>query len=251
MKVLIVEDEKLASERLKELLKEIDPSIEVSAEITSVDETVNWLRENKTDLIFLDIQLSDGLSFNIFEKMKIDIPVIFTTAYDQYAIKAFKVNSVDYLLKPIKKRELVESLNKFKNLKSSFIHDFEELLRNYTGKAPEYKKRFLIQYGTKIKKVETEEIAAFYSMEKNVFMVTFQKSNYPVNFTLDKLEEVLDPEKFFRINRKMIINFDSITNMVPYSRSRIKVDLAVQLPKEIEALVSVERAKSFKDWLDK
>lgn len=251
MKTAIIEDEKLAQERLEELIIEIDPSIEVVVKLASVQESVKWLKKNKPDLIFLDIQLEDGLSFEIFEKVTIDVPVIFTTAYDQYAIRAFKLNSIDYLLKPIRKEELRESLAKYKNLKTSLIRNFEDVFNSIINKEISYKKRFLVQYGQKIKKVETEEIAYFYSMDKNVFMTTFSGSNFPVNLTLDKLLEVLNPDHFFRINRKMIINFDAIKNMVPFSRSRIKIDLNPPAPKEIEALVSVERASSFKEWLDK
>ncbi|MDZ7764487.1 MAG: LytTR family DNA-binding domain-containing protein [Melioribacteraceae bacterium] len=232
MKTVIIEDEKLAQERLEELIVEIDPSIKVAAKLASVEESVKWLKKNKPDLIFLDIQLEDGLSFGIFEKINIDVPVIFTTAYDQYAIKAFKLNSIDYLLKPIRKTELNEALDKYKNLKSSYLRDFEYVFKSIMNKEVSYKKRFLVQYGQKIKKVETEDIAYFYAMEKSVFMTTFEKSNYPVNYSLDKLIEVLDPEKFFRINRKMIINFDSIKNMIPFSRSRIKIELNPPAPKE-------------------
>jgi DNA-binding LytR/AlgR family response regulator len=251
MKTVIIEDEKLAQERLESLINEVDPSVEVCEKLTSIEASVKWLSSNKPDLIFLDIQLEDGLSFGIFERMQIDVPVIFTTAYDQYAIKAFKLNSIDYLLKPIRKEELRESLNKFKDLKSAYLRDFEDVFNSIVKKEVTYKKRFLVQFGQKIKKVETEEIAYFYAMEKNVFMTTISNANYPVNYSLDKLVEVLDPDKFFRINRKMIIGFDSIKNMIPYSRSRIKIELSPEAPKEIEALVSVERASSFKEWVDK
>lgn len=251
MKTVIIEDEKLAQERLEELINQIDPSIEVAEKLTSVKDSVKWLKQNKPDLIFLDIQLEDGLSFEIFDKVTIEVPVIFTTAYDQYAIKAFKINSIDYLLKPIRKTELEDALNKYKKMKSSYLRDFEDVFKSIVNKEVSFKKRFLVQYGQKIKKVETGEVAFFYAMEKNVFMTTFAGSNYPVNFSLDKLTEVLNPEKFFRINRKMIINFDSIKNMIPYSRSRIKIDLNPPEPKEVEALVSVERTYSFKEWLDK
>lgn len=251
MKTVIIEDEKLAQERLEELINQVDSSIEVTAKLASVEESIKWLKKNEPDLIFLDIQLEDGLSFEIFDKVTIDVPVIFTTAYDQYATKAFKLNSIDYLLKPIRKAELKEALNKYKNIKNSYLRDFEDVFKSIMNKEIIYKKRFLVQYGQKIKKVETEEIAYFYAMEKNVFMTTYEKSNYPVNYSLDKLTEILDPEKFFRINRKMIISFDAIKNMIPFSRSRIKIELNPPAPKEVEALVSVERASSFKEWLDK
>lgn len=251
MKSIIIEDEKLAADRLEELINEIDPSIEVTAKLTSIENSVKWLKKYKPDLIFLDIQLEDGLSFKIFEKINVDVPIIFTTAYDQYAIKAFKLNSIDYLLKPIRKDELRESLSKYKEIKSSYLRDFEEIFSSIINKKVDYKKRFLIQYGSKIKKIEVDEIAYFYAMEKNVFVTTFTESNYPVNFSLDKLTEALAPDKFFRINRKMIINFDAIKNMIPFSRSRIKIELNPPEPKEVEALVSVERASDFKEWLDK
>ena len=251
MKALIIEDEKLAAERLEELIHEIDPSIVISAKLKSIEQSIKWLKQNKPDLIFLDIQLEDGLSFLIFDKVEIDAPIIFTTAYDQYAIKAFKLNSIDYLLKPIKKDELRESLNKYKNIKTSYLMDFEEIIQSIQSKEVSYKKRFLIQYGQKIKKVEAEEIAYFYAMEKNVFLTTLSGNTYPIDYTLDKLLEILDSEKFFRINRKMIIGFDSIKNMIPFSRSRIKIELNPAAPKDIEALVSVERSSFFKEWMDK
>ncbi len=251
MKTIIIEDEKLAAERLEELIHDIDSSIEISAKLTSVEQSIKYLKQNKPDLIFLDIQLEDGLSFSIFDKVEIDVPIIFTTAYDQYAIKAFKLNSIDYLLKPIKKDELRESLNKYKNIKTSYLMDFEEIIKGIQGKEISYKKRFLIQYGQKLKKVEIEEIAYFYAMEKNVFLTTLTGSSYPVDYTLDKLQEIIDPEIFFRINRKMIVGFNAIKNMIPYSRSRIKMELNPPAPKDVEALVSVERSSSFKEWMDK
>lgn len=251
MKALIIEDEKLAQERLEKLILEIDPKINICAKISSVADSIKWLSNNRPDIIFLDIQLEDGLCFGIFERVDVDVPIIFTTAYDQYAIKAFKLNSIDYLLKPIRKDELSESLKKFKNVKSSYLMDFEHIFNSLVSKEVSYKKRFLVQYGQKIKKVEIEEIAYFYAMEKNVFMTTFSNSNFPINYSLDKLVELLDPENFFRINRKIVISFNSIKNMVPYSRSRIKIDLDPLAPKDIDSLVSVERASSFKSWLDK
>ena len=251
MKTIIIEDEKLAAERLKEIINEIDPSIEIADTLSSVEQSINYLKQNKPDLIFLDIQLEDGLSFSIFDKVEIDVPIIFTTAYDNYAIKAFKLNSIDYLLKPIKKNELKDALEKYKSIKSSYLMDFEEIIRSIQSKDINYKKRFLIQYGQKIKKVETSETAYIYALEKNVFLTTSSGNTYPIDFTLDKLQEVIDPEKFFRINRKMIVGFESIKSMIPYSRSRIKIELNPTEPKDVEALVSVERSSAFKEWMDK
>lgn len=251
MKTIIIEDEKLAAERLEELIHEIDPSVEISAKLTSVEQSIEYLKQNKPDLIFLDIQLEDGLSFSIFEKVDIEVPIIFTTAYDQYAIKAFKLNSIDYLLKPIKKDELRESLNKYKNIKSSYLMDFEEIVKSIQNKEISYKQRFLIQYGQKIKKVEINEVAYFYAMEKSVFLTTSSGNTLPIDYTLDRLQEAIDPKKFFRINRKMIVSFGAIKNMIPFSRSRIKIELTPPEPKDVEALVSVERASDFKEWMDK
>jgi DNA-binding LytR/AlgR family response regulator len=251
MKAVIVEDEKLAAERLEGLIKEIDPSWEIIARLASVEQSIKWLKNNTADLIFLDIQLEDGLSFSIFDKIKIDTPIIFTTAYDQYAIRAFKLNSIDYLLKPIKKSELIESLQKFNNFKTPYLMDYKEIFESILKKEISYKKRFLIQYGQKIKRVDANEIAYFYAMEKNVFLMTFQKNTYPIDYTLDKLIQIIDPDKYFRINRKLIVNINSIKTMIPYSRSRIKLVLEPAEAKEIEALVSVERSSDFKKWMDK
>jgi DNA-binding LytR/AlgR family response regulator len=251
MKAVIIEDEKLAAERLEDLIKGIKPSWEIVAKLASVEQSVEWLRNNKADLIFLDIQLEDGISFAIFDKVKVETPIIFTTAYDQYAIKAFKLNSIDYLLKPIKKSDLAESLQKYSNFTTPGLKDFKDILASIQKKGISYKKRFLIQYGQKIKKVDADEIAYFYAMEKNVFLTTFRKNTYPIDYTLDKLVQIIDPEKYFRINRKLIVNINSIKNMIPYSRSRIKLVLEPAEAKEIEALVSIDRSTDFKKWLDK
>ncbi len=251
MNAIIIEDEKLSAERLEELLKEIDPSISILARLPSVEASVQWLTQNTPDLIFLDIQLSDGLSFSIFDSVEVRCPIIFTTAYDQYAIKAFKVNSIDYLLKPVNKNDLKESLKKLRTISAGYRTDIDELLQSMREKNPEYKKRFLIQFGESIRTVQTAEIAFFYAMEKNVFAATKEKKHYPIDLTLDKLETLLDPGRFFRINRKMIVSFDAIKHMVPYSRSRIKINLQPDAPNDIEPLVSVERSAAFKQWMDK
>jgi DNA-binding LytR/AlgR family response regulator len=225
MKALIIEDEALAAERLELMLAEVDPGIKVLAKLGSVTESVKWLMQNQADVIFLDIQLSDGISFSIFEQVAVSTSIIFTTAYDLYAIKAFQVNSISYLLKPIRKTELAESLLKLRNLKSAFSIDFDALLAQLQGRQPDFKKRFLIQIGEKIKKVEVADIAYFYVLDKGCYIRTFQGNNYPVEYTLDKLEAVLDPSVFFRINRKYLVNMAAISNMVAYSRGRVKLDL--------------------------
>ena len=170
MRVLIIEDEELAAERLEKILSEIASDITVVSKLGSIRESVKWLMLNSVDLIFLDIQLSDGISFSIFEQVSINTPIIFTTAYDQYAIKAFQLNSVSYLLKPIQKNELSESLQKYRSIKSAFSIDFGNLISTIQGKQPAFRKRFLIQIGDKFRKVETDQIAYFYACEKNVFL---------------------------------------------------------------------------------
>jgi DNA-binding LytR/AlgR family response regulator len=250
MKVLIIEDENFAAEKLEMMLKEIDPTIEIIAKLGSIKESVKWLLQNSADLLFLDIQLSDGISFSIFDQVAVNTPVIFTTAYDQYAIKAFQLNSISYLLKPIRKSDLADSFQKFRNLKSAFSIDFDALLSQIQGKQPDFKKRFLIQIGEKIRKVEVSEIAYFYVLDKGCYMRTFPGNNYPVDYTLDRLETMIDPSAFFRINRKYFVNMDAISNMVAYSRGRIKLDLKPRADDEFDTIVSIDRSADFKKWLN-
>ncbi|MCF8361155.1 MAG: LytTR family DNA-binding domain-containing protein [Prolixibacteraceae bacterium] len=250
MNVVIIEDEKFAAEKLESALLEIDPSIVVSAKLGSIKESVKWLFQNTADLIFLDIQLSDGISFSIFEQINIATPIIFTTAYDQYAIQAFNLNSISYLLKPIRKRDLEESLKKYQKFKAAFSIDFESLLTEIRGKQPEYKKRFLIQIGEKIKKVEVEEIAYFYVLDKSTFLRTRKGKDLPVDYTLDKLETSLNPNHFYRINRKYLVHIDAISNMTAYSRGRIKLELEPKADDEFETIVSIDRSSNFKKWLN-
>lgn len=250
MNVLIIEDESFAADKLERMLKEVDPAINIMAKLGSVKESAKWLFQNTADLIFLDIQLSDGISFSIFEQVTINTPVIFTTAFDQYAIKAFQLNSISYLLKPIRKTDLADSLKKYQTLKSAFSIDFDMLLANIQGRNPGYKKRFLIQTGEKIRKIEVSEIAYFFILEKGVYLRTFQGNSYSVEFTLDKLEAMLNPSSFFRINRKYLVNMDSIANMVAYSRGRIKLDLKPRADDELDTVVSIDRSSDFRKWLN-
>jgi len=251
MNVLIIEDESFAADKLEMMLKEVEPAINVMAKLGSIKDSVKWLFENSADLIFLDIQLSDGISFSIFEQVAINTPVIFTTAYDQYAIKAFKLNSISYLLKPVRKSDLVESIRKYQTLKSAFSIDFDMLLANIQGREPDYKKRFLIQIGEKIRKVEVHEISYFYALEKGVYLRTLQGKSYPAEYSLDKLETILNPSAFFRINRKYIVNVDAIRSMVAYSRGRVKLELNPAADNELDTIVSIDRASEFKKWLNR
>ena len=250
MNILIIEDESFAADKLEAMLREIDPTIQVLEKLGSIKESVKWLAQHSADLIFLDIQLSDGVSFTIFEKVDVKTPIIFTTAYDEYALKAFKVNSISYLLKPISKAELSESITKYNNLRSAFNIDIDALLQFIHGKEAKYKENFVIQIGEKIKRIETSEIAYFYALEKSVFLKTFQNKSYPMDFSLDNLETRLDPKLFFRINRKMIIHIRAIANMTAYSRSRIKVDLNPKPENDSDALVSISRSADFRKWLE-
>lgn len=251
MKILIIEDEKFAADKLEKMLQDIHPSVEILAKIGSVKESVKWLLKNSADLIFLDIQLSDGISFSIFEQVPVNTQIIFTTAYDQYAIKAFQLNSIAYLLKPIRKSDLEESLEKYEKLKSSFGIDFDALLSQMQGKQPDYKKRFLIQIGEKIRKTEVSEIAYFFVANKSTFLKSFSGKTYPLEYSLDKLESLINPEKFFRINRKYIVNIDAIESMLAYSRGRVKLNLKPPADDEFDTIVSIERSADFKKWLNK
>lgn len=249
--MLIIEDEKWAADKLESMLLDADLKINVMAKLGSVKESVRWLLQNKADLIFLDIQLSDGLSFSIFDQIDVFTPVIFTTAYDQYAIKAFELNSIAYLLKPIRQQDLVESMKKFQNLQSAFTINFDLLLAHIQGTKPDFKKRFLIQLGEKIRKIEVNDIAYFFVWNKGVYLRTFQGNSYLLEYTLEKLEKMLDPDIFFRINRKYLINIEAIANMISYSRGRVKLELSPAIEEEGEAIVSIERSTHFKKWLNR
>jgi DNA-binding LytR/AlgR family response regulator len=250
IRALIVEDEVAAANRLVKMLKEIDPEISILKITDSIETTVNWLKINsEPDIIFLDIHLADGSSFKIFEQITIKSPIIFTTAYDQYAIQAFKVNSIDYLLKPIKRDDLVFSINKFKESKPKSIDILmlvDELKRQ---KEPRWQQRFVVQFADKLKSIEIADVAYFIAQEKSVYLVSKLGTSYAIDFTLERLESVLDPMCFFRVNRKFIVSFVSIATMHFYSKSRVKLEL---IPKsDVDAIVSTERAADFKDWLNR
>ncbi|MDD2492033.1 MAG: LytTR family DNA-binding domain-containing protein [Bacteroidales bacterium] len=251
MKILIIEDELLAAERLEEMLNEIDPSFKVVARLGSIKESVEWLQENYADLIFLDIQLSDGISFTIFEKVKTRTPIIFTTAFDQYAIKAFELNSIAYILKPINKASLEEGIAKFQSLKVAYSFDVKAISELLAPREKEYKERFLIQIGQRYSKIDIKDIAYFYASDTGINLKTFSGAYYPVDLTMDKIESLIDPSLFFRINRKLLISHNSISNMTAYSRGRIKITLNPEFDSETDAIVSIDRSGDFKRWLDK
>jgi two-component system response regulator LytT len=248
--VVIVEDEKIAAENLGKLMLKLEPEIRVVAILTSVNQSVKWFSSNEADLIFMDIQLGDGQSFNIFEKVSIKTPVIFTTAYDQYAIKAFKANGIDYLLKPIDEAELKAALEKYKNLvqKQPDLNLLRELLSQSHHKT-EYKQRFMIQAGSRIRTIPVENIAYFYFVEKAVFICTYDNHRFATEHSLDRLEELTDPDVFFRINRRLLISIKSIEKIYSLSKSRIKLELKPAF--EDEVLVSFNKTPAFREWLNK
>ncbi|MCK9399193.1 MAG: LytTR family DNA-binding domain-containing protein [Bacteroidales bacterium] len=249
MKLLIIEDEPASAQRLKKLAEEIDPEIIVLEILDSISSAVDWFHAHtEPDLILSDIHLADGLSFEIFKEITIFCPVIFTTAYDQYALQAFKVNSIDYLLKPIKKTELAEAIRKFRKIQLSSPKIDLALLTSMIGKSgKDYLKRLMIRIGQQIKVVEVKDIAYFYIEEKIVFAVSFTKDRHPMDLSLDQLEKQLDPERFFRINRAFIISLESIETMITYSKARIKIRL--KPPCDLESITSTERSAEFRDWL--
>jgi two-component system, LytTR family, response regulator LytT len=252
MNVLIIEDEKIASERLEQLLHQIDKTISVVAKIGTVRDAVSWLGINTVDLIFSDIHLSDGLSFNIFEKVEVTTPVIFTTAYDQYAIKAFKVNSIDYLLKPIEIEKLTQSIEKYKSLaenRGTNNLNIEFLLKSFIKKEETYKKRFMITIGPKVKIINVEDITYFFVQDKSIFIQTKNNKIAAIDYSLEALEKMLDPELFFRINRKYIVHINSISNIYTLSKSRIKI--ALNPPVDEDIIISFNRSRNFKNWLNK
>ena len=251
MDVLIFEDEKLASERLVELLKEMRPQLNVVNSIKSVEAGVLWLQNNEQpDLIISDIQLLDGTSFEIFSEVKIECPVIFTTAYDQYAIKAFEVNSVDYLLKPIQQEKLEAALQKFeqKSGGSSGGFNMDELRSLISSPTPEYKSRFLVKVGQRIRAIPIEKVAYFFSRDKLTYIVSFENQKYPIDQTLEELEGLINPKDFFRVNRKFVVHFNSVADIHPYFRGRVKLGLSPDIDEEI--VVSSEKTPVFKKWLD-
>ncbi len=247
-KYIIIEDEEPAFNRLKKMIGEIDSQLVFLENLGSVKATVEWLQNNpQPDLIFMDIQLSDGNSFEIFKQVKVSSPIIFITAFDQFALEAFKVNSVDYILKPIKKEELAASIEKFNTRKIPINFDFNQLLQMMQQPKTQYKERFAVKFGEHLRTIETNDIAYFYTENRVNFFVTFDTKRYVNDFNLDELEALLPPKSFFRINRQFIISIKSIAEMLTYSKSRVLVKL--NPPSKLESLVSTERSSEFKSWL--
>jgi len=259
MRILIVEDEDLAVKKLQKTLSEVEPSAEIAGVTDSIKNTVAWLQENDSpDLILMDIELADGQSFEIFNRTTVTSPVIFTTSYDEYALRAFKVNSVDYLLKPVQKEELEAAINKFKQTRTPVSNgagktglDIDTLVKELQQKLhlKEYRKRFLVKHAQKLVSIEVEDIAYFYSDGRLNFFKTEDNRKFVVDYTMDELEEMLDPEQYFRISRSFYVSVNSIDKIEDYFGNRLMLQLKPAVDKE--ALVSREKVTDFKKWMGK
>lgn len=250
IQIVIVEDEAHAAEKLKRLIEEVEPGSRVVEVIPTVKEAVRFFRREAVDLVFLDIQLLDGQSFEIFEQVEISTPVIFTTAYNQYAIEAFKLNSVDYLLKPVRKEELKFSLKKYRQTQLGSSEKIREILEQVSGGRPAFKSRFLVQFGQKMKMIHVSDIAYFFAQDKAVYIRTFSGKDYPTDHTLESLGRMVDPSLFRQVNRKIMVNIHSIENMFMLSRSRVKLQLNPPFDNASDAIVSIERSKGFREWIE-
>ena len=253
MKVVIVEDEHLAASKLEKMILKYDHSTEISEKLDSVESAVFWFQNNRLpDLIFLDIQLTDGTSFDIIKQVELNCPVIFTTAYDQYALDAFKFQSIDYLIKPISQEKLENSMEKLKNMKDNFSSesiDYIQLLNVVKSISKDYKSRFLVKSGSSMKSVNVADIAYLYSEDKLVFMKTKDNHRFIISETLDELENLLNPSDFFRVNRQYILNVEVIQKVHPHFNGRLKIDFLLTPDEDI--YISSRRATAFKAWMDK
>jgi DNA-binding LytR/AlgR family response regulator len=252
MRIVIIEDEKLAAERLQSIIEAVAPEATIINIIESVERSIEWFNGGlKYDLVFMDIQLADGISFEIFEKTKILAPVIFTTAYDEYAVKAFKVNSIDYILKPFDETDISRAILKFKSMQQPIGNTLLEpalINKMLSTLGNKYKNRFVIKVGEHIRFVATDEITYIFSLEKSTFLQTNSNKSYAIDFALDEVEEMLDPARFFRINRKYIVSIESIADIVSFTNSRLK--LKIKQCTDDDVIVSREKVQEFKRWLE-
>ncbi len=251
MRILIIEDEPQAASRMEKLVTEIIPGAIVLDKLDTVKRAVAWMSQNPApDVILMDIQLADGISFQIFEQCTVSSPVIFTTAFDEYAVRAFKVNSIDYILKPVDKDELAKALgkvnvNKTPPVTAELLDQLASAMRALNKK---YKTRFVIKVGEHLKTIEADTILFFYSQEKTTFCVTNDNRNHILDYTLEQLAEMVDPEKYFRINRKYFVSSSSIKDIISYSNSRLKLVLKNSTDPDI--IVAREKVQEFRTWLD-
>ena len=254
MKIAIIEDELPAAEKLSRYLMKYRADLEILHTMRSINESVEWLKANqpKVDLIFMDIQLTDGLSFEIFSAVEVVKPVIFTTAHDEYAIDAFQVNGIAYLLKPVTFVALSNAMNKFQSLKAQFegtatpAADISKAAAQIAAKS--YKDRFLVRIGDHIHSLKTQDAALFYAEGRTVYLVTNEGRRYIIEYKLEALEEILPPEKFYRVNRTFIVHLESIADVLVYSNSRLKVSMKIATDKEI--IVSRDKVGAFKAWFE-
>ena len=250
MQIIIIEDEFPAMEKLERYILKYDSTIEISARLSSISEAVTWIKDenNAFDLIFMDIQLTDGLSFEIFNQVNITKPVIFTTAFDEFAIDAFKVNSIDYILKPITFTDISKALTKHKNLKIDYTsgNKIAQIVKTITEKKT--KERFLVRLGNHIHSIKTNEISVFFAEGRTVFLVTNQNKKFILDYKLEDLCTLLDENDFFRVNRTFIININAINDVIVFSNSRLKIGLKIKT--DIEIIVSREKVTAFKCWFE-
>jgi two-component system, LytTR family, response regulator len=246
MRTIIIEDEKPAADKLKKAIEKADASIEIAAMLDSVQSSVQWLQtQAPPELVFMDIELSDGLCFQIFEKTPVTCPIIFTTAYDEYWQEAFEYNSIDYLLKPVKQEKLEAALKKYDTLKQYFAVNFQQLLQS---KQPAgYKKRFLVKRGTDYISVKTEDIAYFYATHKLVCMIDKKAQKFILDLSLSDIEKQLDPVLFYRVNRKYLVNMSAIKRIKSYPKSKLEVE--IEPPVNEEIIISQENVAAFKEWM--
>jgi DNA-binding LytR/AlgR family response regulator len=249
MKAIILEDEKPAADKLKKAIEKVDPSIEILATLDSVQSAVSWIRQHPLpELIFMDIELSDGPCFKLFEEINITCPIIFTTAYDEYWQEAFEHNGIDYLLKPIKQEKLETALKKYDNLKQYFAGNLKQLLQSQQPlQAGQYKKRFLVKRGTDYISVKSEEIAYFYAAHKLVCMVDAKGQKFILDQSLADIEKQLDPAIFYRVNRKYLIQLNAIKKIKTYPKSKLQLELDPPMNEDI--VVSQENVAAFKEWM--
>lgn len=245
MKVVIVEDERPAMEKLKKALHDVDNTVEISAALTSVKDAIDYFKNNTfPDLVFMDIELSDGTAFEIFERVKVQAPVIFITAYDEYWQRAFELNSIDYLLKPMKNEKLLGSLLKYKNLKQHFEANYRMIIPS----PDDMKKRFLVKKGAEYLSIKTDDIAYFFATQRVVFLVTNAGRKFIIDQTLMELEKMLEPSAFFRANRKFIISISAIKKIKSHPRSKLMLELTPSTDDEV--IISQENLNTFKKWLN-
>jgi DNA-binding LytR/AlgR family response regulator len=253
MRVLLIEDEFFAAERLKKLLFETGKDIEVVAVLDSIKSSVKWLREHPLpDLLFLDIQLADGLSFSIFEQVKIQLPVIFTTAFDEYAIRAFELHSIDYLLKPIDPLKLQAALDKFNELSSYYkqtdMAQFFKILREDFSSPKVYKSRFMVNKADTLVTIPIDQVAFFFAEDKTVVLYSKEGNTHVLHDTLDRLEELVDPAVFFRVNRQCLLGISAISKVHHYFNYKLKIETKPAAP--VEVIVSKLKVQQFKEWLN-